>query len=296
MGGDKYWKELTAAIHNAKLDVKRLTFDIFTPVNEEFVREIAAIGIQVVFYICPDSGSSLVRQIQGRDYSNQDLLDSIELCHHYNIPVTVFFSSGMAGEDNKSINVTWELWDDICSLGRASVSRGSFQNMGQQIPTPITSPVSIDPGSLAFDYPDDYRYRLTIKSFEDYIEAFSKPSWHQWINYETDLLNRDEIVDQIFRSMDYAVYEMDKYGIYDNANQARADRYGNYIDKIAVQEVDNIMKYPDRYTIKSRLICLREAIDSIFQPTSRKFDDRYGYREMIIKKLAVYRPIRDTHK
>lgn len=91
MGGEKYWKELSSALRNEELNIDRLTIDIFSPVDEEFVREFATIKTQVVFYFCPDSGNYCVRKAHGRYYTNEDILKSIQTCYKYHIPITSFF-------------------------------------------------------------------------------------------------------------------------------------------------------------------------------------------------------------
>jgi hypothetical protein len=50
MGGEKYWKELIAVLRDKQLDIDQLSMDIFTPVNEEFVREVASIGKPIILY------------------------------------------------------------------------------------------------------------------------------------------------------------------------------------------------------------------------------------------------------
>jgi radical SAM superfamily enzyme YgiQ (UPF0313 family) len=103
MGGEKYWKELMSALRSEKLDIERLSMDIFTPIDEEFIREVATIGKEVIFYICPGSGACDVRKAQGQGYSNEDWLKTVKLCHKYHIPVTTFFSVGLAGETPETI-------------------------------------------------------------------------------------------------------------------------------------------------------------------------------------------------
>ncbi len=53
--------------------------------------------------------------------------------------------------------------------------------------------ILLDPGSLAFDYSEEFGYKLVFRRLEDYIKGMSMPSWHQWISYETKSLDRAEI-------------------------------------------------------------------------------------------------------
>ena len=57
--------------------------------------------------------------------------------------------------------------------------------------------IVLDPGSRAFDEPEACGYSLLYKDLEQYVEGLSQPSWDQWLNYETDLLDKTAILDMI---------------------------------------------------------------------------------------------------
>jgi len=264
MGGEKYWKELMAALRREKPDIDRLSMDIFTPADEEFVREVATTGEQVELYICAESGAYDVRRAQGRCYSNEELLRTVKLCHSYHIPVTVFFSVGLAGETHETIGETWELWDKLSQLDQAALIKGSFGGIECRVPIggPVIGPIILDPGSLAFDFPERYGYKVTFWNLEEYIEALSEPSWHQWINYETNLLNEDALIELIFESIWYSIHQREKYGVYDTS-RADFERLKAKVDGVAVDEVNRIMNLQDREEMELSLKSLRDALDSI---------------------------------
>jgi hypothetical protein len=277
MGGEKYWKELMAALRREKPDIDGLSMDIFTPADEEFVREVATIGEQVILYVCADSGADDVRRAQGRCYSNEDLLRTVKLCHRYHIPVTVFFSVGLAGETQETIRETWELWDKLCSLDQAALIKGSFGGIECRLPIggPIIGPIILEPGSLAFDFPERYGYKAIFGNLEEYIEVLSAPSWHQWINYETNLLNKDALIELIFESIEYSIHQREKYGLYDKF-RATVERFQAKADMIAVAEVDRIMNLQDRAERESRLKSLRGALDSFLKDVNQDQGVRLG--------------------
>ena len=102
MGGKQYSKELLSALRSKDLEIERLSLDLLGPADEDFIRDVAAIARPVTLHICPDSGCDAVRRKLGRGYSNEDLLRTVRLCHKYFIPVTSFFSVGLAGETRKT--------------------------------------------------------------------------------------------------------------------------------------------------------------------------------------------------
>ncbi|RPH75365.1 radical SAM protein, partial [bacterium] len=237
MGGKKYWQELLAGLAREQAGIERLSLDLLVPADEEFIREASKIGRQVVMHICPDTGSDEVRGKLGRPYSNEELLKTVELCHKYHLPVTTFFSVGLAGESADNIKETWGLWEKLSSLDRQAQITG---NVDVPLGGPIVGPIVIDPGSPAFEDPEKYGYKLLYKNLEEYIEGLSQPSWHQWLNYETPLLDNEALVDLILSTVDFAINQREKTGLY-SYYQALAERLKTDADRVIVKEVEQIM-------------------------------------------------------
>jgi B12-binding domain/radical SAM domain protein len=285
MGGKEYWKTLMAGLRKEKLDIELLTLDIFSPVDEEFVREVATIGKQVTLYICPDSGDYNIRRAQGRYYSNDDLLKTVKLCHKYHIPVTTFFSVGLPGETPETIKETMDLCERLYQMDRSSLLEGKFSKNGANVPIggPIISYIFLDPGSPAFDSPEEYRYKLKFQTLEEIIEGRTNPSWHQWLNYETDQLDNGAIIKFIYESFVFSIQQREKYGVYDR-HKAAVERIRNEIDRFAVNEVEGILSLQNGEEQESRLVALREVIDSVFNP-KLEICDRYGYKAKMVNYL-----------
>jgi B12-binding domain/radical SAM domain protein len=277
MGGEKYWKELMAALRSEKLDIERLSMDIFTPIDEEFAREVATTGKEVIFYICLGSGSCDVRKAQGQAYSNEDWLKTVKLCHKYHIPVLIFFSVGLAEETPETIKDTWDMWDKLCLLDQAALTNGSFGGIGRRDPLggPIIGPIFLDPGSLAYDSPEKYGYKLNFSNLEEYIEALSESSWHQWLNHETEQLDKDAFIELIFESIEYSINQREKYGVY-GESMAATERLKTKINRIAVGEVDKIMNLDDRVERKSELKSLKSELDILLSSyTAKCMNEKY---------------------
>jgi B12-binding domain/radical SAM domain protein len=246
MGGQSYWKELLLALRTEKLDIERLSIDLLGPADEEFIQAVAATGRPVTVHICPDTGCDSVRRLLGRHYSNEDLLQTVRLCHKYLIPVTSFFSVGLAGQTRENAAETWELSEKLSAAEQIMLTRSRSLGLGSGTPLggPISGPVLLDPGSPAFDQPQRYGYKLLYPDLEKAIKGFSLPSWHQWLNYETELLSKEAITGLIFQSMAFAIEEREEYGFYDQS-QAEAARLRLKADITAANEVDRLMKVQD---------------------------------------------------
>jgi radical SAM superfamily enzyme YgiQ (UPF0313 family) len=221
-------------------------------------------------HICPDTGSDAVRQKLGRHYTTEELLNTINLCHKYFIPVTSFFSVGLAGETREEVEQTWELWDQISNLEQIATTRGNEWSLrqGALLGGPIMGPILLDPGSLAFDYPEKYGYKLLYKNLEEYVNALSQPSWHQWLNYETDLLNKDDIVRLIFETQSYTIDKHEEYRFY-GGRQAERERRKLQGDIIAANEVNRIMRLPE-YERPAALESLKTKYEEFLREGERK--------------------------
>lgn len=265
MGGESYWRGLLSGLQKEKLNLERMSVDLLVPADEEFIREVAKIGCPVTVHICPDTGCDAVRKKLGRHYSTATLLKTIRICHEYHIPVTSFFSTGLAGETRENIEETWKL---ECIL--AEMEQKMLKNSGSrdaQIPAggPISGPIALDPGSLAFDFPEKYGYRLLYRNLEEYVGGLSGPSWHQWINYETELLDKKALIDLILESAGFTLAMREESGFY---SSAQADSEDNRLkaDMLAVSEIDRIMNIEDAAERESAVKSLKQRYDTFLNP------------------------------
>jgi len=238
MGGRKYWRELLEGLASGVChELERLSIDMLVPCDEEFIREVAKIGPQVVMHICPDTGSDQVRRRLGRPYSNEELLETVRLCHKHGLPVTTFFSVGLAGESASELRETWELWAKLTEMDRQSRRQGAVQ---VPLGGPIVGPIVLDPGSPAFDDPAAHGYRLRYPTLKEYVAGLSLPSWHQWLNYRTELLDLPEIVELVFATVRFSIEQRYQSGIYDD-NTAIAESARLALDREVVGEIERIM-------------------------------------------------------
>jgi hypothetical protein len=122
--------------------------------------------------------------------------------------------------------------------------------------------ILLDPGSLAFDFPTDYGYRLTFKNLEDYIEGMSLPSWHQWISYETKFLNRDSIRKLLIESLEYSINLRERCGFYSRVEADTARFCFVEASKATIDVVNDAMSIRDDGERLKRLKSFRESLDS----------------------------------
>ena len=274
MAGEKYWRELLAGLVKERAEIERLSLDLLVPANEGFIKSVAQIGRQVVMHICPDTGSEAVRRKLGRHYTNEQLLKTVNLCHQYGLPVTSFFSVGLARETPETVKETRDLWKQLTEIDMKRVrAEGSGAGSGSFPPGgPIVGPIVLDPGSLAFDHPQKYGYKLLYNNLEEYVKELSHPAWHHWLNYETDLLSKEALIELILSTVEFSIDQRDKSGLYDE-HQAASERLRAATNRLIIKEIDHIMLIKKKKEREAALAALKTKLDSFLQTKLREFEE-----------------------
>ena len=165
---------------------------------------------------------------------------------------------------NKTIEETWRLWEQLDALNHKMLEQGHFGDISDAVPIggQVMGPILIDPGSLAFDAPEKYGYKLLYKDLEAYIQGLSQPAWHQWLNYETQMLDKDAIVDLILQSVEFTIDQREKYGFY-GKYEAHYERCRLEADRVIVREMDNLMDLDNPRERQVRIVSMRRNLDEL---------------------------------
>ncbi|MFC1846459.1 radical SAM protein [Chloroflexota bacterium] len=251
MGGKEYCNRLIASLRGGKFNLTHLCTELFYPASEEYIKELLKIGFASVnLTISPDSGAVSVRKAHGRNYSNEELFKTVEICKRYGIPLTIFSMIPLANDTPETIRENLEMEERIYiegeGIGRVLYSLGPL--------------ILLEPGSLAFDFPKSYGYRLIFKNLEDYIRGMSLPSWHQWISYETKHLNRKLIATLIIDSIEHSLNLRERYGLL-SSSQAEMGRFWLVTaNKMVIGEVDQAMSLHDEGERLNKLKLFEESL------------------------------------
>ncbi|MEM2123526.1 MAG: radical SAM protein [Candidatus Bathyarchaeia archaeon] len=253
LGGEKYVRQLFEVLKGEKWSsITSIGIELFHPAGKSFIRYLSEnkpadhIGLS----ISPESGLESVRRSQGREYSNDELLKTCRYCREYDVPIGIFYMIALGNETFETIRETWKLWKKIYSLeDRLSRRPRIFQDFGPMI--------FLDPGSLAFDHPERYGYKLRFKKFQDYYSAMNSPHWSQWISYETKNLSRQDVAYMILKSAEKLLEYKKIFG------RIREKEYENEklilnLDKIFIREFDELMKMEDEEDRNNRIRELAE--------------------------------------
>lgn len=155
--GESYWSSLFGELRRRKLKIglydelfqlpERAFFDAFMEVAEPQYSELV---------ISPLSGAEEVRRLNGKQFSNQRLLEALTYLKQQQMPVFVYFSLNLPGENDRTFRQTLRLAEEISRLYPPHLLR-----MANMLHT-------IDPYSPMSRDPTAYRIKVEFKSFLDY--------------------------------------------------------------------------------------------------------------------------------
>ncbi len=157
--GPKYWKPLFAELRRrgVRIGIYNEHFQLPT---REFVEDF----LQTADISCSElalsllSGSERVRRLNGKSYSNQQLNRLLSALKEHEVPLYIYFSINLPGEDEKALRRTLE----------------TARRIGRYYPSHVLKMINmmhtVDPCSPMSREPGRFHIRLEMRSFMDYYE------------------------------------------------------------------------------------------------------------------------------
>jgi len=191
--GDAYAQELLTALKAEKIS-NHVAIELFYPASRLFLEAVADALPRFNIEISPESHDETIRNTFGRHYGNEALEQTIQHALELGCKrIDLFFMIGLAGQTPQSVMDTVTYCEYLIQ---------KFRSFGTGKVLPCISPLApfIDPGSLVFENPGKYGYRLFYKTLEEHRRALLMPSWKYMLNYETQWMSRDEIVSTTYEA------------------------------------------------------------------------------------------------
>ena len=249
-GGEQRAHKLLSLIKEHRVK-NTLMLEAFNPMSPEFVKELAQAAPGFSLDMSPESHDPEVRQVSlGRSFSNEDMEKMIETALAESASrVEIFFMIGLHKQTKQSVLDTIDYCEYL--LKKFKADKRLFLFMGHQAPF-------MAPGSLAFEYPERYGFRLLYKTLEEHRQALTLPSWKYSLNYETEWLSRDEITEVTYEAIARLTKLKAKYG---QISQALADTQLERIESAKALEVkiEELMKSGQA----DKIAALRPEMDRI---------------------------------
>ncbi len=234
----------------------QLMFEVFGPAPREFLLKMAEAAPRFTLEISPESHDERVRAAFGRHYSNAELertiADALAVgCQRLDL----FFMIGLPEQTYDSVMGTV----DYCQYLMEKLDASSDNPRV----IPFISPFApfLDPGSKVFVNPEAYGYRLIHRTLEEHRQALVQPSWKYVLNYETQWMNRDEIVAATYEAALRFNRMKARYGL---VSQVQADATETRIKKAMrlSRQVDEIMAIEDQARRFKLLQAIKPQVDT----------------------------------
>ena len=162
MGGRTYSEQLIKTIHRHAENFEKFSIEFFIPPNRDYLEQLGKLSHKVVVTISPEAAGQVSRNEQGRQYSNETILNLAKDCKALGLNLAFFFLSGVHGDNSSSSKA--DLWGQIMKItGGLQVS--------------ISPMIVPDPGSRAFDEPQRFGYALKHRTLQEHLRAFEDPRW-----------------------------------------------------------------------------------------------------------------------
>lgn len=272
-GGPEYTQRFLDLLQQETIE-NELIFELFSPADDEYLGRLAAATSRYSLEMALDSQDERLRRLNGKfACSNQKVEATIDAALRNGVSrIDIFFTVGLPQQTySQALGAV-----DYC---RHLLERAGGDRRLRFFSTP-TAPF-LDPGSRAFTAPKTFGYTLHHQTLEEHRQALTAPSWKYLLNYETESMDRDDIVD--------ATYET-------ALRLARLKRDHGYMDagtcteisariaasRLAVAEVDRALQLPEGGERDARLEALHTrfadlsahgpgAERELLWPTRRRF-------------------------
>lgn len=213
-----------------------IAFEFFIPPSRSQLERIAETIPNFNIEISPESHDEVVRKAFGRPYHNESLErmigDAIDLGTKR---IDLFFMTGLPKQTYQSVLETVGYCRSLLERHR------SYNKL-----FPFISPLApfLDPGSIVFEEPEKYGYRLLYHTVEEHRQALLSPSWKYILNYETEWMNRDEIVASTYEAGRRLNRLKAEFGLIDRKTAESVERRIEGALQL-MKEIDRIMALPD---------------------------------------------------
>ncbi|HEY3345451.1 MAG TPA: radical SAM protein, partial [Anaerolineaceae bacterium] len=250
--GDDYANRFLDAISGYK---KQVFIELFDAAPRDFFKRVARALPNFTVEISMESHDEHVRRAFGRPYSNEDIENSIQDALDAGCGrLDLFFMVGLKEQTYESVMGTVD-------YSRQMLSR--YAKQGETRVIPFISPLApfLDPGSRAFEEPEKHGYKLFARTLEEHRQALLAPSWKYVLNYETQWMNRDQIVASTYEAGRRLNLIKGEFGVIDAKLAEQTDERIATAVKL-IGEIDRIMLMPDAGVRRESILDLKHRVDN----------------------------------
>ena len=263
--GDDYAKTVLDGI--CKAGVKNeLIVELFRGADEDYIKLLRDSVTRFNIEMSPETHDDAVRRGSGKHYTTADVERSVELAQKHGVrKFDLFYMTGIPRQTYQSV------------MDSITYCEGLMQRFDRSLNL-FVSPLApfLDPGSLAYEHPEQTGYKILFRDLESYRKALTAPSWKYTLNYETEWMTRDEIVRSTYEAALRLNEAKHRYqGLDEKTYRDIDDRIRRAV--VLLERIDEIMEAP--MTDEQRETALRKlkgevdsaSADSVCAPDEIKW-------------------------
>ncbi|RJQ52190.1 MAG: TIGR04190 family B12-binding domain/radical SAM domain protein [Actinobacteria bacterium] len=254
--GPDYADRLLSQLKTMRLR-NQVAFEFFKPPAEQFFERLEDSLDHYSIEISMESHDEEIRRTFGKNYTNEALEASIGYALKHSCErVDVYFMTGIPKQTADSVRETGAYCDNL------------YQKMGgDRRMLVFTSPMApfLDPGSIVWENPEKYGYRLRCRTLEEHRQALLQPSWKYIMNYESEYMSPDEHVEATYQAGIDLNRVKARYGVLDQETAGTTEARIQQARKV-MSEIDEIMT-DDASKRGVHLANLKHRVDTVNEST-----------------------------
>ena len=275
--GKEYTGEFVRGLKKINMQ-NPIGFEFFKPPHEEFYEFLNANLNDYSVEISVESHDDGVRAAFGKKHYTMEQVEETVIaalkngCSRFDL----YFMTGIPSQTAESVRETAEYVRHLY---------GRVNNDPRLLC--FTSPMApfLDPGSIAFDNPEAHGYTLRAKTLEEHRQRLVMPSWKHIMNYESDSMSPDEMVEATYDAAVGINRVKADIGVIDPVVAAQTEtRIAEA--RTAMARIDAIMEGPAQ-TRDLALWGLKEEFDRLSQSTVADKTELNWPRSTTIKHVAA---------
>lgn len=227
--GKDYALKFLEALKQKKVN-NMVAFEFWTLPEEDVLSKIKDAVEHWSFEISCESQDYEIRKKFGKSvYSNEAFKQAILRAFEYGAERgDVYMMTGIPFQTKESILKIPEFVDELYEYV------GPHKKKLLCFAAPLAP--FVDPGSLAFEKPQYYGYKITARTLEEHVDHILRPSWKYWMNYESKFISRDDLVEATYLCGLMINEVKRKHGVLDDET---ADRVKHNIEN-AIRIMDKV--------------------------------------------------------
>ncbi|MCL2143523.1 MAG: TIGR04190 family B12-binding domain/radical SAM domain protein [Methanomassiliicoccaceae archaeon] len=255
--GKDYMERLFKEIRRRGID-NHLILELFRPAGEDYYKAANGLEGGYTMEFSPDSHDERVRKATGRDYDNDSIEKTIQKafgngCERFDL----FYMTGLPEQTRESAmdsaRAAKKLWNIVDKDDGLFIYNSPFAPF-------------VDPGSRAFENPDEYGYKFFARTLEEHRILLDNPSWKHVLSYETKWMTRDEIAETSYdAALELAKAEYECGRSSKDVYEARTERTGSA--KAMLRRIDDILTIKDAREREDALWSIKEEGEKLMRST-----------------------------